>query len=229
MGFVVLPALIPDIAAVYSVYFAAFASDAITAALFAGTPKEEWGDEGSEFRKSHTRNILHYWQTSTTQYTLKCVDTTTNKIVGMGLLDVWPTPSDWKRGGITWLEGSARSRAEALVDPLWAAREKMWDNERYIYCHVVAVHPDYQRQGIGKLITEYGLRVAEQAGLPVYLEASTMGTGLYEKLGFRRVREKLVHKGEDVEVPLMVWVPQGKEVRLPEAVQFAEKERSSIL
>lgn len=151
----------------------------------------------------------------------------------MSLLDVYPTPSDWKKGDIEWLEGKERERANSLVGPLWEAREKLWDKERYVYCHVTAVRPEYQRKGIGKLLTAHTIRIAEQAELPIYLESSREGVGLYEKLGFRKLKEKVVHKAEvlcngegidngmDYEVPLLLWVPDGKENALPKAVEFA--------
>jgi hypothetical protein len=50
MGFVVLPALIPDITAVYNVYFAAFANDPITRALFPKASIADLTDPESDFR-----------------------------------------------------------------------------------------------------------------------------------------------------------------------------------
>ena len=50
MGFVVLPALIPDITAVYDVYFAAFANDAVTRALFPKASIEDLTNPESDFR-----------------------------------------------------------------------------------------------------------------------------------------------------------------------------------
>lgn len=50
MGFVVLPALIPDITAVYDAYFAAFAEDPVTRALFPKATKEDLTNSESEFR-----------------------------------------------------------------------------------------------------------------------------------------------------------------------------------
>lgn len=50
MGFVVLPAMIPDISAVYDVYFAAFANDRITHALFPNATNEDLTNPDSEFR-----------------------------------------------------------------------------------------------------------------------------------------------------------------------------------
>ena len=151
----------------------------------------------------------------------------------MALFDVYIAPSDWKRGEIGWLKGKERERAEALVKPLWDAREKLWLNERYVYCHVMAVHPDYQRRGIGELLFKYEMDVCRQTGLPMYIESSKQGIKLYEKMGSRRLKEKLVHKPEDItpektsgaredqELPLYVWLPEGGEKSLPKSVELA--------
>lgn len=50
MSFTVLPALIPDITNVYNAYFAAFAQDPITRALFPDTKPEDMTNPESEFR-----------------------------------------------------------------------------------------------------------------------------------------------------------------------------------
>lgn len=53
MGFVVLPALVADISAVYDVYFAAFKDNAITQALFPSATAEDLTNPESEFRYVH--------------------------------------------------------------------------------------------------------------------------------------------------------------------------------
>ncbi|KAF2689883.1 hypothetical protein K458DRAFT_412748 [Lentithecium fluviatile CBS 122367] len=184
-------------------------------------------------RKAHTAHVLSYWHTSSTQYTVKCIDPSSGAIVGMGMWDVYISPSDYTKSDIGWLEGAERERAEALVGPFWAFREKLWKNERYVYCHLTAVHPDYQRKGIGKLLMEYGMRIAEQVDLPIYTEASRAAIGLYESIGFRRLKQSIVHKadvlwagnekgdGKDYEVPLVVWIPGRKLELLPKSIELA--------
>jgi ribosomal protein S18 acetylase RimI-like enzyme len=149
----------------------------------------------------------------------------------MSLCDVYITPSDWKKGEISWLSGAERERAEALINPLWDTREKLWLNEKYIYGHVIAVHPDYQRRGIGEALVRYGISVAQQSQLPMYIESSKEAVRLYEKMGCRRLKQKPVHKAgdlapengaqEDQEIPLFVWIPEGGEGILPKAVELA--------
>ncbi|KAH5277402.1 hypothetical protein HBI72_028520 [Parastagonospora nodorum] len=53
MGFVVLPALVPDISAVYDVYFAAFKDNAVSKALFPSATASDMTNPESEFRKAH--------------------------------------------------------------------------------------------------------------------------------------------------------------------------------
>jgi ribosomal protein S18 acetylase RimI-like enzyme len=163
---------------------------------------------------------------------LKCVDSETGKVVGMALWDIYLTPSAWRKPEISWLEGKDRERAEALVSPLWSAREKMWLDQKYLYCHVIAVRPDYQRKGVGQLLMKYGISVAQQAELPIYIESSKEAVKLYEKMGCRRLKERVEHEADhmstgdatgtakDRTVVLFVWVPQAGEEKLPKAVEL---------
>ena len=62
---------------------------------------------------------------------------------------------------------------------------------------LLCVHKDYQRQGVGTRLVQWGLDKASELGLPAHLEASPSGALLYPKLGFHRI-ETLVIKAEDV-------------------------------
>ena len=148
----------------------------------------------------------------------------------MALWDIYLTPSDWTKGEISWLKGEEKARADALISPLWNAREKLWTNEKYLYCHVIAVHPDFQRRGVGELLFKFGQGIAEQTQLPIYIESSKEAVRLYEKMGCKRLEERPVHKSEDLSpgkvngkkedcgVALFVWTAQGTE--LPKAVKL---------
>ncbi|KAH9861153.1 hypothetical protein IAQ61_010890 [Plenodomus lingam] len=233
MGFVVLPALAADIGPVYDAYFAAFKNNAVTRAFFPSATEDDLTKSDSEFRKVHTQNTLQYWQTTPTQYTVKCVDTETDKVVGMALWDIYLTPSDWKKGEISWLHGKEKDRADALISPLWDVRERLWGNKRYLYCHVIAVHPDHCRRGVGELLFRFGMSIAEQTNLPIYIESSKEARRLYEKMGCKLLKERPIHKSEDMwpektngakedqDVALYVWVPSNKVDLLPQEVELA--------
>lgn len=79
--------------------------------------------------------------------------------------------------------------------------------------HVMAVDPRHQERKAGMALLQWGLDLADRAGLPLYIEASPSTVGMYEKAGFERLRETVVHKAEvmgtesDIEVPLMARMP----------------------
>jgi hypothetical protein len=132
MGFAVLPALIPDIPKVYDVYFSAFQNDEdgrrLNEILFPGGITKE-------FREAHTAGTLEWWNNCPYQYTVKCVDTDTNEIVGMALADIYlreRPEEERKNPGAVWLEGKERERADHILDPLEEVREKVWGPRKYI-------------------------------------------------------------------------------------------------
>ncbi|RFU78998.1 apoptosis-inducing factor [Trichoderma arundinaceum] len=220
---VVLPALIPDIPKVYDVYFNAFHNDQMgrimLEILFPGVIDDD-------FKKAHAAGTLAYWHTSGSQYTFKCVDTATGDIIGMALGDVYlteRTEEERKNHGVPWLIGEQRERAEKILNPLWEVRERLFGGKRYIYCHVIGIDPKHQGRKAGALLVQWGIDLGERAGLPVYFESSPSTVGLYKKMGFELLDEKIIHKAEvlgteeDIEVPLMVKMPS-----LAGGMSFAE-------
>lgn len=75
------------------------------------------------------------------------------------------------------------------------------------------MHPQYQRRGLGALLTKPGLDIAEQLEAPVYLEATDRAVKLYQNLGFKRLERgvtlgpEIVGSGTWLEVPIMVKIP----------------------
>ncbi|KAK4222464.1 hypothetical protein QBC38DRAFT_489788 [Podospora fimiseda] len=217
MVHVVLPALIPDIKEVYKVYFAAFHNDKMgeimLQILFPGV-----NTDSEEFREEHAKGTLAWWHQSKTQYTYKVLDTDTGDIMGMGLLDIFHrrrTPEERANLGVGWLEGEHRKRAEAVLNPLHEMREQLFGDQPYIYSHVIGVLPEHQGKQAGRVMVGFGQDLSNQLNLPMYFEASLTSVGLYERLGYERLKEKIVHKAEllgtetDIEVPLFVMMPKS--------------------
>ena len=55
---------------------------------------------------------------------------------------------------------------------------------------VLVTDPKYQRRGAGNLLVEWGAKRADEDGLMAYLEATDEGRQLYERHGFRFVKDR---------------------------------------
>lgn len=150
-------------------------------------------------------------------------------VVGMATWEVYHrsrTPEEWMPpNGVTWLpEGSEeRRQAEAFFVALWKKRAEIWEGRKYVYLQFLSVHPAHRRRGIASRIMQWGIDIADQLHLPIYLEATLMGVPLYEKLGFQLLKENffvrnvgfLRERGflelgsDDLKIPIMVKMPSA--------------------
>lgn len=77
------------------------------------------------------------------------------------------------------------------------------------YLASLSIDPDYQRRGVGTLLTNWGLDQSRAESVPVGLEASIKGSGMYEKLGFRVLHQLEWKEGHWVTV--MTWGSSGED------------------
>ncbi|KAF3937752.1 hypothetical protein ABW19_dt0204056 [Dactylella cylindrospora] len=75
------------------------------------------------------------------------------------------------------------------LDSLSQSRSEIFQGKAHIYFHVLTVHPDHQRKGVGMAGIQWGIEKADKLGLPIYLEGSPVGKDLYKKVGFE-IRKK---------------------------------------
>lgn len=73
---------------------------------------------------------------------------------------------------------------------------------------LLAVAPECQRRGIGRLLVEYGQRLAEGENVPLTLVSSVVGRKLYVGCGFLGLGDLGLGEGE-VDRVVMVWEPDG--------------------
>ncbi|KAF4627896.1 hypothetical protein G7Y89_g10253 [Cudoniella acicularis] len=73
--------------------------------------------------------------------------------------------------------------------------------ERFCTDDDYAVHQGYQGKGLGRMLLEYGLKLADAEGKRAYIQATRAGYPVYAKLGFKEV--------DCLEVDLSKW--GGKE------------------
>jgi len=90
-----------------------------------------------------------------------------------------------------------------------------------IVIHIIVIHPDYQRKGLGSKLLERGLADVDAAGARAYIEASRGGYPLYKRYGFKdvgKISMDLDTFGLDAgieDMPFLIREPQGVQVTKP--------------
>lgn len=87
-------------------------------------------------------------------------------------------------------------------------RESTMHNKTYWFLKLLAIHPKFQRKGLGTLLVNWGVQRANSQQIDAWLESSPMGKGAYLKAGFKvlgtdTVQEPRAKKGY-VEWPYMI-------------------------
>lgn len=72
---------------------------------------------------------------------------------------------------------------------------------------IVFVHPSYHKQGIGSSLVVHATSLADEQGVPAYLDAESKAVGIYQKAGF--VLQSDVEKKS--EMASMLRPAKGKE------------------
>ena len=66
----------------------------------------------------------------------------------------------------------------------------------HVFLSIIATEPGQGRRGAGKMLMQWGVERADEAGVEAFLEASPMGVGLYRGFGFEEVGGFEVKIGE---------------------------------
>ena len=80
--------------------------------------------------------------------------------------------------------------------------QRVTRGRRHMLCMAMFTEPFYQRCGIGTAMVQYGNKLADQAGLPIFLWASAFGYPIYIKRDF----ELMSH----LDVDLRKWAPRAE-------------------
>lgn len=98
------------------------------------------------------------------------------------------------RGGLRtnryWIWKERQAEAQAAI----------WDDPQgYYFCNIVAVSPEAQGRGVGRLLFEAVTKKADREGVKCYLESSKSvpNVAIYERMGFSMRKEMECRDGED--------------------------------
>ena len=78
---------------------------------------------------------------------------------------------------------------EEYIGVIGNHKKEIMGNKAYVYLSFLATRPEHQRRGAGAMQLKWGSEKADELGLPMYLESSPKGRPLYERLGYRKMRE----------------------------------------
>jgi GNAT superfamily N-acetyltransferase len=115
-------------------------------------------------------------------------------------IDSWKL---WFRQGLLNIRWLGRGGLRVNRYWIWKARQaeaqkELWTDEQgYYFCNIVTVLPEEQGQGIGRQLMQAVMARADEEGRKCYLESSRMvpNVAIYEKMGFRLVREMRCEDG----------------------------------
>lgn len=88
------------------------------------------------------------------------------------------------------------------------AQKELWTSDKgYYFCNIVTVLPEAQGRGVGRALMEEVLAAADREGVWCYLEASRLvpNVAIYERFGFKLVREMECKDGERDEDKIMLY------------------------
>jgi GNAT superfamily N-acetyltransferase len=119
-------------------------------------------------------------------------------------LDSWTL---WFRQGLLNIRWLGRGGLRVNRYWIWKARQaeaqkELWTDEQgYYFCNIVTVLPEEQGRGIGRQLMQAVMAQADEEGRKCYLESSRMvpNVAIYEKMGFRLVREMRCEDGVEGE------------------------------
>ena len=124
-------------------------------------------------------------------------------------------PAEIERYLLGWEEYYEQKMLQRAVDPkaleMYASLKQFSVYkalDQYWYLGLLGVDPKYQRRGIGAKLVKHGLSIAREGGLPIALEATMAGKGLYSKLGFKTI-QKLRIGALSEDIVAMLWEPES--------------------
>ncbi|KAJ5752958.1 hypothetical protein N7520_009875 [Penicillium odoratum] len=217
MAIKVLPLTEADIPGAIQVIQRAFAND----------PYFKWVFDESTFNKQRNHHSLSarcQWGINNAIFQVAKEITSTEDFTPSPVLGVscWlaPHPPAQPESWYSWYQGWILSANQLLnnirflgrgglrTNRYWIwkeqqqkAHDEIWDDPRgYYFCNIVAVSPEAQGRGVGRLLFEAVTKRADEEGVKCYLESSKSvpNVQIYERMGFEMSRTMECRDGGDV-------------------------------
>ncbi|KAF2143924.1 uncharacterized protein K452DRAFT_307272 [Aplosporella prunicola CBS 121167] len=153
------------------------------------------GLDTEEGRRKAVQRWLQEMDRSSAHMWFKVLDSDTNRIVSVAHYMVY---SNWvplipPQVNMDWLpKGEIRDAAEDITRQHIKQRAERLQGQPHILLNRLFTDPDYQKRGAGRMLVNWGCKLADRLFVPVFLIASSIGEPLYRSCGFKEVDRPLV-------------------------------------
>lgn len=191
-----------DIFGMAEVYLSAFENDLISRQVFpreSGTGLAFWTKALSEEFTEHAYFLVITDPSSPSPETIIAFA----KWVAPG------APIEDAPGPDVWPEDGNKDVAVRFFEALTDGHKRTMGDKPHWYLEIVAVRQGWMGRGAAGMLMKWGLDRADDEGMPSYLDATPRAKGMYEKLGFCVVDQRVVETPEGEAVaPFMVRKPK---------------------
>ncbi|KAF7549647.1 hypothetical protein G7Z17_g6255 [Cylindrodendrum hubeiense] len=180
MSFQMRKATPADIPALCAVYFSAF-SDTIV---------------GRQVFPSSSEAARVFWIKSLTKalpnpnfeflvMTTRSEDDSAEQVVGYAKWVRPGTPINMPPPADAWPQDADPALAVEFFGKLTAKHKQIMEGRPHWYLDLIGVRKEWMGKGAASPLMRWGLERADEDGLPIFLESTPNGRGMYEKYGFR--------------------------------------------
>ncbi|KLO13393.1 hypothetical protein SCHPADRAFT_940421 [Schizopora paradoxa] len=107
-------------------------------------------------------------------------------------------------------DGTNRSVEEIYLPEIRKKRDEVMRGRECFELELFAVHPSCHRRGVGKVLLQHCLSLADSWDAPLILESTSKGYPFYIANGFKVVsRSRVEYEGNVYEWPVMLWEPSN--------------------
>ncbi len=179
-----------------------------------------WTDSG---RQQGAERFTHIKNTDQDTVYLKAFDAATGKIIGMAKWNIYDNHiPDFNKVDDEqkdyWERREDRAFSEAMSKEFVKTRNAAITRTggNVLLLDMLAIDPAYQRKGVGSALGAWGAEKADAMGNEAVVESSAFGKGLYEKHGFRFVKDVTLELPEpfaDRNKQKFAWLVRPKKVQ----------------
>lgn len=151
------------------------------------------GPNTLENRQQSKANTIQAMHEDPCAHFLKVVDTASGEMIAVAGWNIYAhgnTEEDLdKITARPTPERGYRADFEPIYEHLKGNRRHIMGQKPYLYLNLLSTRPTHHRRGAGSMLIKWGLDRADELGVEAYHESSIEGRPLYERFGYKVIKE----------------------------------------